>query len=147
MILALLILLSVRERRKEMGILLAMGEKRSKLMGQLLIETFAVATVAFLITYATGGMTSQFMTDQLLSREVTEATSTVATQTGFGGPGGPGQQMLNSIPQITEMTTNIDWVTLIQVMEIGSLIVFLSVLFPSVALLRMNPKEILLRED
>jgi len=147
LILALLILLSVRERRKEMGILLAMGEKRSKLMGQLLIETFAVATVAFLITYATGGMTSQFMTDQLLSREVTEATSTVATQTGFGGPGGPGQQMLNSIPQITEMTTNIDWVTLIQVMEIGSLIVFLSVLFPSVALLRMNPKEILLRED
>ncbi|MDW2884125.1 ABC transporter permease [Exiguobacterium artemiae] len=147
LILALLILLSVRERRKEMGILLAMGEKRSKLMGQLLIETFAIAAVAFLITYATGGMTSQFMTDQLLSREVTEATSTVATQTGFGGPGGPGQQMLNSVPEITEMTTNIDWMTLVQVMEIGSLIVFLSVLFPSIALLRMNPKEILLRED
>ena len=147
LILALLILLSVRERRKEMGILLAMGEKRSKLIGQLLVETFAIAAVAFLITYATGGMTSQFMTDQLLNREVTEAASSVATQTGFGGPGGPGQQLLNSIPQITEMTTKIDWTTLIQVAEIGSLIVLLSVLLPAIALLRMNPKEILLRED
>ncbi|WP_215193118.1 ABC transporter permease [Exiguobacterium sp. s95] len=148
LILALLILLSVRERRKEMGILLAMGEKRSKLMGQLLIETFAIAAIAFLVTYATGGMTSQFMTDQLLNREVTEAASSVATQTGFGGPGGRGgQQVLDSIPQITEMTTKIDWTTLLQVIEIGSLIVFLSVLLPSLALLRMNPKEILLRED
>ncbi|WP_214846815.1 ABC transporter permease [Exiguobacterium sp. s193] len=146
LILALLILLSVRERRKEMGILLAMGEKRPKLMGQLLVETFAIAAVAFLVTYATGGMTSQFMTDQLLNREVTEAASSVAT-TGFGGPGGRGQQVLDSIPQITEMTTKIDGAALIQVIEIGSLIVFLSVLLPSLALLRMNPKEILLRED
>lgn len=146
LILALLILLSVRERRKEMGILLAMGEKRSKLMGQLLVETFAIAVIAFIVTYATGGMTSQFMTDQLLNREVTEAASSVAT-TGFGGPGGRGQQVLDSIPQITEMTTKIDGAALIQVIEIGSLIVFLSVLLPSLALLRMNPKEILLRED
>ncbi|KOP29932.1 ABC transporter permease [Exiguobacterium acetylicum] len=146
LILALLILLSVRERRKEMGILMAMGEKRSKLMGQLLVETFAIAAIAFLITYATGGMTSQFMTDQLLNREVTEAASSVATD-GFGGPGGRGQQLLASIPQITEMTTKIDWATLTQVVQIGSLIVFLSVLLPSLILLRMNPKEILLRED
>ncbi len=150
LILALLILLSVRERRKEMGILMAMGEKRSKLMGQLLVETFAIAAVAFLITYATGGMTSQFMTDQLLNREVTEAASS-ATTDGFGGPGGgpggQGQQLLASIPQITEMTTKIDWSTLAQVVQIGSLIVFLSVLLPSLILLRMNPKEILLRED
>ncbi len=150
LILALLILLSVRERRKEMGILMAMGEKRSKLMSQLLVETFAIAAVAFLITYATGGMTSQFMTDQLLNREVTEAASS-ATTDGFGGPGGgpggQGQQLLASIPQITEMTTKIDWSTLAQVVQIGSLIVFLSVLLPSLILLRMNPKEILLRED
>lgn len=150
LILALLILLSVRERRKEMGILMAMGEKRSKLMGQLLVETFAIAAVAFLITYATGGMTSQFMTNQLLNREVTEAASS-ATTDGFGGPGGgpggQGQQLLASIPQITEMTTKIDWSTLAQVVQIGSLIVFLSVLLPSLILLRMNPKEILLRED
>lgn len=146
LILALLILLSVRERRKEMGILMAMGEKRSKLMGQLLVETFAIAAIAFLITYATGGMTSQFMTDQLLNREVTEAASSVTTE-GFGGPGGRGQQLLANIPQITEMTTKIDWTTLTQVVQIGSLIVFLSVILPSLLLLRMNPKEILLRED
>ncbi|MGI1804236.1 ABC transporter permease [Exiguobacterium sp. TDN 0502] len=146
LILALLILLSVRERRKEMGILMAMGEKRSKLMGQLLVETFVIAAIAFLITYATGGMTSQFMTDQLLNREVTEAASAVTTD-GFGGPGGRGQQLLATIPQITEMTTKIDWTTLVQVVQIGSVIVFLSVLLPSLMLLRMNPKEILLRED
>jgi len=81
---------------------------------------------------------------------VTEAASS-ATTDGFGGPGGgpggQGQQLLASIPQITEMTTKIDWSTLAQVVQIGSLIVFLSVLLPSLILLRMNPKEILLRED
>ncbi len=47
-ILGLIIMLTIKERRKELGILLAIGEKKGKLIGQLLVEVLCIAALAFL---------------------------------------------------------------------------------------------------
>lgn len=58
-ILGLIITLSIKERRKEIGILLSIGEKKWKLMGQLLVEVLCIAVLAFGLSLATGEKVSQ----------------------------------------------------------------------------------------
>lgn len=69
-ILGLIIMLSIKERRKEMGILLSIGEKKWKLMGQLLVETVCIAILAFGLSLSTGEKISQKIGDNLLSSEI-----------------------------------------------------------------------------
>ncbi|OOR49062.1 permease, partial [Bacillus mycoides] len=46
-ILGLIIMLSIKARRKEMGILLSIGEKKWKLMAQFVVEVVCIAILAF----------------------------------------------------------------------------------------------------
>ena len=69
-ILGLIITLSIKERRKEIGILLSIGEKKWKLMGQLLVEVLCIAVLAFGLSLATGEKVSQKVGDNLLSSEI-----------------------------------------------------------------------------
>ena len=46
-ILGLIIMLSIKGRRKEMGILLSIGEKKWKLMAQFVVEVVCAAILAF----------------------------------------------------------------------------------------------------
>ncbi len=45
-ILGLIVMMSIRERKYEMGVLMAIGEKRWKLIGQFLTEILIVAVIA-----------------------------------------------------------------------------------------------------
>ncbi|MBK3497267.1 ABC transporter permease, partial [Viridibacillus sp. YIM B01967] len=84
-ILGLIIMLTIKERRKELGILLAIGEKKGKLIGQLLVEVLCIAVLAFSLSIFTGGAVSQKMGDSLLQKEV--AASEEEQQQGADNPG------------------------------------------------------------
>ncbi len=53
-ILGLIVMMSIRERKYEMGVLMAIGEKRWKLIGQFLTEILVVAVIAIGIASVTG---------------------------------------------------------------------------------------------
>ncbi|MED2091763.1 ABC transporter permease, partial [Bacillus thuringiensis] len=53
-ILGLIIMLSIKARRKEMGILLSIGEKKWKLMAQFVVEVVCIAILAFGLSLTTG---------------------------------------------------------------------------------------------
>ncbi|PGM75022.1 permease, partial [Bacillus cereus] len=91
-ILGLIIMLSIKARRKEMGILLSIGEKKWKLMAQFVVEVVCIAILAFGLSITTGAKISQFIGNNLLSSEIaTAGEETNTSQNGtvmVAGPGG-----------------------------------------------------------
>ncbi|MDZ7543050.1 FtsX-like permease family protein, partial [Clostridium perfringens] len=69
-ILSLIIILSLKDRRYEIGVLMSMGESRLKIISQLLVEIMIVACIAFSISTFTGNAVAQKIGTNLLQNEV-----------------------------------------------------------------------------
>ncbi|MED1107464.1 ABC transporter permease [Bacillus paramycoides] len=148
-ILGLIIMLSIKGRRKEMGILLSIGEKKWKLMAQFVVEVVCIAILAFGLSITTGAKVSQYIGDNLLSSEVATASEETNTpQDGtvmMSGPGGTVQnQKEDPIDKIDVSVTGED---VGKMGGIGLAIAILATLLPALSILRLNPKQILLKDE
>ncbi|MED1411162.1 MULTISPECIES: ABC transporter permease [Bacillus] len=148
-ILGLIIMLSIKARRKEMGILLSIGEKKWKLMAQFVVEVVCIAILAFGLSVSTGAKVSQYIGDNLLSSEIATASEeTDIPQNGtvmMPGPGGTLQnQKEDPIDKIDVSVTGED---VGKMGGIGLAIAILATLLPALSILRLNPKQILLKDE
>ena len=148
-ILGLIIMLSIKGRRKEMGILLSIGEKKWKLMAQFVVEVVCIAILAFGLSITTGAKISQFIGNNLLSSEIaTAGEETNTPQNGtvmVAGPGGTVQnQKEDPIDKINVSVTGED---VGKMGGIGLAIAILATLLPALSILRLNPKQILLKDE
>ncbi|MGE6540934.1 ABC transporter permease [Bacillus luti] len=148
-ILGLIIMLSIKGRRKEMGILLSIGEKKWKLMAQFVVEVVCVAILAFGLSVTTGAKVSQYIGDHLLSSEIATASEeTDTSQNGtvmMAGPGGTLQnQKEDPIDKIDVSVTGED---VGKMGGIGLAIAIIATLLPALSILRLNPKQILLKDE
>ncbi len=84
-ILGLIVMMSIRERKYEMGVLMAIGEKRWKLIGQFLTEILIVAVIAIGIASVTGSLVANQLGNQLLSQQVSSADDSQQQTSGWGG--------------------------------------------------------------
>jgi putative ABC transport system permease protein len=156
-ILGLIVMMSIRERKYEMGVLLALGEKRWKLVGQFVVEILMVAVLSFGIATASGNMIANQIGEKLLNQELQSAETTAAPES-FGGrgmvirQGGPGAlgsigQQVQQVETVDELNVQVTSNDLGMLSMIGALIAILSALLPSVSVLRMQPKTILAKQD
>ncbi|EEL37363.1 ABC transporter permease protein [Bacillus cereus Rock3-29] len=148
-ILGLIIMLSIKARRKEMGILLSIGEKKWKLMAQFVVEVACIAILAFGLSLTTGAKVSQFVGDNLLSSEIATASEEKEnSQNGsvmmVGAGGTPQNQNEDPIDKIDVSVTGED---LGKMGGIGLTIAILATLLPALSILRLNPKQILLKDE
>ena len=143
-ILGLIIMLTIKERRKELGILLAIGEKKRKLVGQLLVEVLCVAVLAFGISIITGETVSQKMGDSLLQKEViaSEEQQQESNNLGFSFGMMNGRDENEDVNPIDNIDVSISSQDVLNLGGLGLLIVILSTLLPALSILRLNPKEI-----
>ncbi|MGE7094135.1 ABC transporter permease [Lysinibacillus sp. NPDC048646] len=148
-ILGLIIMLTIKERRKELGILLAIGEKKRKLVGQLLVEVLCVAVVAFGISIITGETVSQKMGDSLLQKEViaSEEQQQESNNLGFSFGMMNDQDKNKEVDPIDNIDVSISSQDVLNLGGLGLLIAILSTLLPALSILRLNPKEILLKDE
>ena len=72
LILTLLIFLFLRDRRNEMGIYLALGEKKAKIIAQILIEVVAVAGIGITLTVLAGNVALSELSQTMLRNELVE---------------------------------------------------------------------------
>ncbi|MGN7298279.1 ABC transporter permease [Ferdinandcohnia sp. SAFN-114] len=153
-ILGLIVMMSIRERKYEMGVLLAIGEKRWKLVGQFIVEILMVAVLSIVIATASGNVVANQLGEQLLNQEMESAEQTNTPESFRRGRGmgfGPGMQASQAQTQQVEMLDELD----VQVtaddlgllMIIGVLIAIVTALLPSLSVLRLQPKTILTKED
>lgn len=157
-ILALIVILMIRERRFEIGVLLSLGEARWKIMAQFFTEMLMVIVVAVAIAGAGG----KFVGDQLGSQLVSQSTTTQTTATsstgqpgGSGQPGGNGTRGGAGGPGSTNATTSakaadtdldmsVSAVDLAELGGFGLAITFLSIMIASGGILRLEPKKVLI---
>ena len=89
-ILTLIVILSIRERRYEIGVLMSLGESRLKIIGQFFIELLAVSGVSIFIASVAGNFVGNAIGSQLLAQQNSSSSSQME-QGGPGGAGGPGE--------------------------------------------------------
>lgn len=159
-ILALIIMMTIRERKYEMGVLLSLGEKRWKLMAQFFIEILLIFILAMGIAGVSGKYVGNVVGQQLLDQQTTASSETTATESNGKGPGndaggGPGgggfgQSVRNfgasssaEQKQIDELDVFVSTRDLVKLGGIGLGICFLSVLLASAGVIRLQPKKIL----
>ncbi|MEW9050612.1 MAG: ABC transporter permease [Neobacillus sp.] len=150
-ILGLIVMMSIRERKYEMGVLLAIGEKRWKLAGQFVIEILMVAILSFGIATASGNLIANQIGEKLLDQELQTAEQSAAPASfggrGMGfGPGGQAQQT-QQVDTVDELNVKVTANDLGLLSMIGAIIAIISTLLPSISVLRMQPKTILAKQD
>lgn len=159
-ILALIIMLTIRERKYEIGVLMSLGEKRVKIIGQFFAELVVVLIIAMVIAGVSGKFVSDAVGQQLIEQQTTTTTTTSQGQGGPGGggapgggpsggpsdmQGGPGMQDSNATQQqIDDLDITLSLKELVELGGFGLGISFLAVIIASIGIMRMKPKKILI---
>ncbi|MEU9379650.1 ABC transporter permease [Streptomyces sp. NPDC048279] len=127
LILGLIVALQIRERRAELGVLLAMGEKKWKLVGQHAVEVAAVALPAVALAALAGSLAGEHTGDALLGRQ---AGKPVAAAGARGA-------------EIAPAAVRVEAATVGKVTGIGLGICLVSTVVPGIGILRLHPRSIL----
>ncbi|MGM0950667.1 MAG: ABC transporter permease [Bacillota bacterium] len=153
-ILGLIVMMSIRERKYEMGVLMAIGEKRWKLIGQFLAEILIVAVIAIGLASVTGNLVANQLGNQLLSQQVsssTDSTQNASAQSGQMPGGGMGGGMFGHSSANTNVIDSLNVAVSMNDMlvlgGIGILIAIIATLLPSISVLRLHPKTILTKQE
>ncbi|MFC0234006.1 ABC transporter permease [Vagococcus entomophilus] len=153
-ILALIVMMMIRERRYEIGVLLSIGESRTKMILQFFVELFMIMVVALVIATFSGRVVGNVVGQQLLDQQTTSQTTTSSNQTANqpgGGRGQGGGNRMNNLgassatnaKQIKKLNVTLSTVQIIKLGGLGLLICFISVLLSSIGIVRLQPKKIL----
>ena len=163
-ILTLIIMLSIRERKYEIGVLLSLGESRMKVISQFFVEIFICMIFALGIAAASGNVVGNAVGNQLLNQQTTSQNveGQEANAAGNnGGPGGKGQmpgggngeprgggQMggnpFTQTEEIQELNISVKPIEILSLAGIGLGISLFSIVLSSAGILRLNPKKILI---
>ncbi|MEU5343317.1 ABC transporter permease [Streptomyces sp. NPDC020766] len=127
LILGLIVMLQIRERRDELGMLLSLGEKKWKLIGQHTVEVAAVALPAVAVAALAGQVAAQQAGDALLSHEESASSP---------GPGSPDTSA--DPPEMRVQPSDLG-----KVAGIGLGISLVSTVVPGIGILRLHPRSIL----
>ncbi|GIG56587.1 putative ABC transporter permease YclI [Longispora fulva] len=158
-ILGLIVTLAIRDRRQELGILLSLGERKWKLVGQHLVEVVAVAVLALGFSVLVGQALSQYAGSALLDREVAAAKK--ANQNGMaggavtvGGTTGAVSAVRIGSPVESESMKPVDRISVrLEAAEVGRVagvglgIALLATVLPGLAVLKLNPRTILMKGE
>lgn len=87
-VLVIISLLNIRDRKYEIGVLRAIGMSKFKVSSQLILEIFFVAMISLVVGTISGSLLAQPVTNQVLAAEISSYTKTIEnTQNNFGGEG------------------------------------------------------------
>ncbi len=165
-ILALIVMLMVRERRFEIGVLMSLGESKLKIIGQFFFELFMVMIVSVGIASAAGNVVGNVVGQQLLKQETTQTTTSTSNMQGApGGNGGKteGQrpsgnaggfmgraggaigfgQSASEAKALEKLNIKTSVSEILVLVAIAILITLIAVGLASIGILRLNPKQVL----
>lgn len=153
-ILTLIIMLSIRERKYEVGVLLSLGESRLKVISQFFVEIFVCMIFALGIAAASGNVVGNAVGNQLLNQQTT--SQSIDGNTRNAGPGQApsgnggsrsrqiGGNPFTQIEEVKEMNIAVKPTEILNLAGIGLGISLFSIVLSSAGILRLNPKKILI---
>lgn len=172
-ILIVLNIFNIRERKYEIGVLTAMGMKKFKVALQFLTEIFVVTIIAVIVGVGVGGVSSVPVTNALLENQIAaESNQYNKIEENFGRPGNmipggnmPGNVGQNDIPQmqnggpgnffdanevaeyISEIDEAMNLTVVFQMLGIAVLLTIVSGAVSMLFIMRYDPLRILANRD
>ncbi len=156
-ILALILILFIKERMYETGVLLSLGESKGKVIAQYTAEVLIIAVLAFGLSVFSGNFIARGFGDMLLNREVQMVEQQVNQGFGSDLPGmqdGQFRRLMESRVQrggiagvevMDTMEIEITPAQVAQMSGLGLLILLLGIMVPALSIMRFNPKDILIK--
>lgn len=170
-ILMVLTIFNIRERKYEIGVLTAMGMKKHKVAMQFICEIFVVTMLAVAVGAGVGAVTSVPVTNALLQNQAeNQEQQESKAQENFGRPGNmdfgqgmPNMPSMEEMPQeggnsfekavkgannyITQIDSAVNGVVLLQMMGVGVLLTLLASGVAVLFVMRYDPLKILANRD
>lgn len=144
LILSLVVILFLRDRKHELGIYLALGESKSKVVVQILIEVVSIALIAITLSLLTGNSiaesTSQSMMD--LRNEITGNPGdggVIYRDMGYNPNNGVTEE---DVLEAYKIEFSWDYVIILYGVVLGT--VLISSIAPMIYILRLKPKKIMM---
>ena len=151
-------MINIRERKYEIGVLRTIGMKRISVISQFMCELLVVCVFGLLIGAGVGAMCSVSVANNLLENEIENASSDMENiNKNFGGgmsfpgggmqrPGKPEDMNFNgivNINQVDSIDAVVDFKVLFQLLLIGISLTVVSSISSCVAIARFSPLTIL----
>ena len=148
LILNLVITLFLRDRQFEIGVYLALGEKRLRVILQIILETFAISVIGITLAVFIGSVVFSQLSQMLLHQQLVAQIEPETRIMGFDGT-----RNLETLGFLVEMSPDemmesfdisLNGQTISLLYGIGIITVVISTLIPVVYITRLNPKKILM---
>ncbi|MFD2657745.1 ABC transporter permease [Gracilibacillus thailandensis] len=136
LIIGLVVLLFLRDRKRELGIYLSLGESRIRVVGQIITEVLIISIIGMTLSLFTGNLLAQTVSDSLIDNNNNQNEEGI---------------------YYTEMQTNLTTEDVIDAYEVsltgdfillfyavGIITILLSTVIPLIYIIRLNPKKIMM---
>lgn len=135
----LILMLWIKERTYETGILLSLGESKLKIVMQYALEVLLIAIVAFTLSIFTGNIISEKVGDVLLEKEI----STMSEEEQANIEKYKFDNQNADVEVISDIDVSVNLEVIMQLYGFGILIVLVSSIIPTMLVFRYKPKRIL----
>lgn len=136
-IMLLTMIMIVRERRREIGVLKAIGASNIKIALQFAAEAVTFTLIATIIGFVVAAFAAQPLTSALAS----SSTSGTATR-GMGGPGG----FRGGLQAVQNISATLDWTIILYGLGAAILIAVIGSLLTSFFIAKVRPAEVMRTE-
>ncbi|WP_096186035.1 ABC transporter permease [Evansella halocellulosilytica] len=138
LIIGLVVLLFLRDRKHELGIYLSLGERRGKVVGQVLIEVMIVAFIGITLSLFSGNLLADGVSDMMMQSD--------NQNQGFDDMAyyGELQSDLTTEDVLESYQVQLDPSYIVMFFAVGLFTILLSTVIPLVYIVRLNPKKILM---
>lgn len=140
LIISLMVLLFLRDRKHELGIYLALGENRGKIIGQIIVELLLTSALALILALITGNLLASTMSNSLLQMDW--FSSNQDTMYYYGGGLMASNITAADVQDAYQVSFSVGY--MISFLLIGLGTVLLSAILPLLYILRLNPKKIMM---
>ncbi len=140
-IVLLTMIMIVRERRREIGVLKAIGASNVKIAAQFAAEAVTFTLLATVIGFVIAAFAAQPLTSVL----ATSSTSS-STTSGMAGPGGGGRGGFRALQSVQDLTAQLDWHIVLYGLGTAILIAIIGSLLTSFFIAKVRPAEVMRAE-
>jgi len=147
-VLGLLMMLFLRDRKEEMGIYLALGEHKKNIIGQMIIETAFISCLSIIIALFAGNLLASHISEAMLVNDLAiyEGVTRLDTSGGTNDFNEMGFAMELSVDEMLEAySVSLDATTILWFFGISVGMILLSTTIPTMYILKLNPKDILMK--
>ncbi|MFV0394792.1 MAG: ABC transporter permease [Coprobacillaceae bacterium] len=141
LILSLLVTLFLHDRRHEMGIYIAMGERKIKVVIQILAEVIGVAMISLTLALIVGNFISKDISKNML---IEQTTNTNEEENYYYSTLDDYTSGVSNEDLIDNYNVSLDAGTILMFYGISVATIVVSTIIPTMYILRLKPKEILM---